>query len=298
MSKHVWLVLAGSGMKMFAFLGAIKALVEAGYTFSGVTGTSGGAITAAGLGKHWDASDPSGSVDRLIAEGRALNPAKIFLKSTRWRVWEWILTTLLGRGARGVFRTDKLLETFRAQAPATIGDCAIPVQIVAYQVNLHSPKTVIFSEPDVDLPLAMLGSMSLPPPIFDSTFYGKAELQDGGWVKNFAVPVDQGDVVGLYFGSEKNHFHDTPGIIEDPKRISPIRNNLEMWSRIVFGLMDVNVRESIEDAEDEGINLMKLELRTDLEGFDFFADQAKIDKAITDGYESAKLELARNRGSK
>lgn len=290
--KLVWLVLSGSGMKLFAFLGALRALVEAGYSFLGVTGTSGGAVVAGGLGKHWDPSDPIGSIERLIEEARTINPAKVLKKSINLRVWEWLLTKLFRRGAKGVFQTDKLLKTFRQHAPATLGDCKLPVHITSYQVNLKSPKAVLFTESETDCPKAMLASMSLPPPIFDPTRMGKAELQDGGWVKNFAIPDDQARVVGLYFGSEDDHYHGQPGIVEDPELLDTIDDNIEMWLKIVFGMIDTNMRESIEEAEEEGVDLLRIGLETSLEGFDFFADQAKIDKAIDEGYESAKKALS------
>lgn len=287
---YVWLVLSGSGMKLYAFLGALRALVEAGYSFLGVTGTSGGAVISGGLGKHWDADDPEGSIERLIADARSINPAKVLKKSIRWRVWEWLLTKLFRRGAKGVFKTDGLLKEFRKHAPATIGDCTLPVHIASYQVNLTSPRGVLFTEPDVDLPKAMLASMSLPPPVFDPTHYGKAILQDGGWVRNFAVPDDQKKVVGLYFDDVGDEIEGT-GIVEDPRLLADVTDNIDMWMRIVFGLIDTNMRDSINEAEEEGVGLLKVKLTTSLAGFDFFASQETIDRAIEEGYQSAKSAL-------
>jgi hypothetical protein len=289
--KWVWLVLSGSGMKLYAFLGALRALVEAGYSFLGVTGTSGGAVVAGALGKHWDPEDPIGSVERLIADAKTINPAKVLKKSIRWRVWEWLLTKVFRRGAKGVFQTDRLLKEFRKNAPATIGECKLPVAIASYQINLDSPRAVLFTEDDVDLPNAVLGSMSLPPPIFDPTMYGKALLQDGGWVKNFAIPDDQSSVVGLYFDSVCDEI-DGHGIVEDPEHLVPVRDNIELWFKLIFGLIDTNMRESIEEAEEEGVDLTKVKIETSLEGFDFFASQDKINQAIEEGYESTKSVLA------
>jgi predicted acylesterase/phospholipase RssA len=277
-------------MKLFVFLGALRALVEAGYSFLGVTGTSGGGVVAGALGKHWDPEDPLGSIERLIAEARTINPAKVLKKSIRWRIWEWLLTKLWRSGPKGIFQTDRLLKLFRKHAPATIGECKLPVHITGYQVNLDCPRAVLFAEDDVDLLLAMLSSMSLPPPVFDPTHYGKAIMQDGGWVRNFAVPDDQKKVVGLYFDDVGADI-EGQGIVEDPEHLVDIKDNIELWFKLIFGLIDTNMRESIEEAEEEGVDLTRIRLNTTLDGFDFFATQAKIDHAIEEGYESAKQVL-------
>jgi len=289
--KWVWLVLSGSGMRLYAFLGALKALTEAGYSFLGVTGTSGGAVVSALLGKHWDPTRPVESVEAMVEEAKTISVAAELTKSFRWRVWEWVLTKVLRRGPKGMFETGKLLQRFREQLPATIEDCNLPVHITGYQVNLKSPRPVLFTKPDTDLPLAVLGSMSLPPPLFDPTMYGKAMLQDGGWAKNFPVPDNQPKVVGLYF-DDVGDDNDNPDIVEDPALLEKIDDNIELWLKVVFGLIDTNMRDAINEAEEEGVELTKIQLQTTLNGFDFFADKDKIERAIDEGYESAKKVLS------
>jgi len=281
---------------LYALLGALRALVEAGFTFSGVTGTSGGALLAAGLGKHWDPSDPIGSIERLTAEVKSIDAAKVLRKSISLRVWEWLLSSVFRRGPRGAFRTDGLLALLRKHAPATIGECGLPVHITSYQVNLDSPRAVLFSEPDVDLPLAVLASMSLPPPIFDPTYYGKAMLQDGGWTRNFAVPDDQQHVVGLYLSYIGDEI-DSTGPVEDPKHLVPVKDNISLWLKLVFGLIDTNMRESIEEAVEEGVDLIKVPVLTTIGGLEFFADANRIESAIQEGYTSAQKALNAMRSS-
>lgn len=289
--KWVWLVLSGSGMKLYAFLGALRALVEADYSFLGVTGTSGGAVVSALLGKHWDPNDPKGSVEAMIAEARTINPAAELTKSFRWRVWEWVLTKVFRAGPRGMFETGKLLAKFRHHLPATMADCKLPVHITGYQINLDKPRAILFTAPDTDLPLAVLGSMSLPPPLFDPTMYGKAMLQDGGWTANFPVPDNQPKVMGLYFDNiEDDGVGVHEGVVTD--HIAPVNDNIELWTKLVFGLIDNNMRVSIEEAEEEGVDLTRVALRTSLNGFDFFASMEDIERAIDEGYESAKKALS------
>lgn len=281
-----WLVLSGSGMKLYAFLGALLALVQLGYRFKGVTGTSGGAVVASVLGRFWDPEEPEESVKRMIEVAKGIQPAKVL--TFRWAVWEWMLTKVFRQGPKGIFKTERLLKEFRKHMPATIGDCKLPVRICSYQVNLKSPVPVLFADAKTDLPLAALGSMNLP--VFDPTIYNGAMLQDGGWVRNFNVPDDEKKVIGLYFGGAEAGPKE--GVVTDPTKISPVMDNIDLILRDIFGAIDDNMRRSIEEAEEEGVDLMKIELVTSLNGFDFFADEKKIEQAINDGYESVMAHLA------
>lgn len=285
-----WLVLSGSGMRLYVFLGALKALVEAGYRFTGVTGTSGGAIVAGLLGKHWNPADPAAAVDRMIAAAKEIHPASLLLGSIRWRIWNWLLTRLFKRGPKGVFQTNKLLAAFRKHLPATLGKAALPVHITAFQVNLPSPRPVLFTDEATDLPLAVLGSMSLPPPLFDPTYYGNALLQDGGWARNLPIPDDQPHVTALCFADVRPTLNSAPE--ERTAYLEEVKDNVSLWLKIVFGVIDTNMRDAVAEAEEEGVELKKVVLRTTLESFDFFANKQKIEKAISEGYLSAKDSLS------
>ena len=290
MTRSAWLVLSGSGMRLYAFLGAILALAEEGIVFSGVTGTSGGAVIALLLGKHWDPKDPVGSVERAIKEALSIDVGRELKKSFRLRIWEWTLTSVFRRGPKGMFNSKRLLETFRAHMPETLADCRLPVHITSYQVNLKAPRAVLFKDLLTDAPLAALGSMSLPPPLFDPTMYGKAMLQDGGWTKNFPIPDNQPRVIGLYFDDVRDG-EPSNNPIEDDSDLIEIKDNIALWKKIVFGVIDTNMRESIEEAKEEGVDLIKIRLSTTISGFDFFADADKRRKAIDEGYSSVKRQL-------
>lgn len=281
-----WLVMSGSGMKLYAFLGALLALVKLGYKFKGVTGTSGGAVVASVLGRFWDPEEPEESVTKMIEVAKNIQPAKVL--TFRWAFWEWMLTKVLRQGPKGVFKTERLLKEFRKQMPATIGDCKLPVRVCAYQVNLKSPVPVLFADAKTDLPLASLASMNLP--VFDPTIYEGAMLQDGGWVRNFNIPDDEKKVIGLFFGGADEGPKE--GVVKDPALLSPVTDNIDLILRSIFGVIDDNMRRSIEEAEEEGVDLLKIKLTTSLEGFDFFADQKKIEQAINDGYESVMAHVA------
>ena len=281
-----WLVMSGSGMKLYAFLGALLALVKLGYRFKGVTGTSGGAVVASVLGKFWDPEKPEESVKAMIEVAKTIQPAKVL--TFRWAVWEWMLSKVFRQGPKGPFKTANLLKEFRKHMPATIGECKLPVRICGYQVNLKSPVPIVFADAKTDLPLATLGSMTLP--VFDPTMYGPAMLQDGGWVRNFDIPDNETRVIGLYFGGAEDGPKE--GVVTDPEKFSPVTDNIDLIMRDIFGCIDDNMRRSIEEAEEEGVDLLKIELKTALDGFDFFASTEKIEIAINEGYESVMTRVA------
>ncbi len=272
-------------MKLYVFLGALLALVQLGYRFRGVTGTSGGAVVAAVLGRFWDPAKPEESVKAMIEVARNIQPAKVL--SLRWAFWEWMLSKMFHQGPKGVFKTHKLLAEFRKQMPATIGDCKLPIRVCSYQVNLKSPVPVLFTDPKTDLPLAALGSMNLP--VFDPTIYDGAMLQDGGWVRNFNIPDNEKKVIGLYFGGAEEG--PVEGVEKNPEKLSAVSDNIDLLSRVIFGVIDDNMRRSIEEAEEEGVDLKKITLTTSLDGFDFFASKEKIEKAIVDGFESVMAHV-------
>lgn len=287
-----WLVLGGSGMRMYAFLGALRAAVEEGYTFTGVTCTSGGAIVGGALGKHWDPADPTGSIQNLHEHASQIDIPRLLAKSLRVRFWEWLIRPFLGGGPRGPFDSRRILKELRKHAPPTIGDCSLPVQITAYQSNLKSPKPIVFYKPDTDLPLAMLASVTLP--VFDPTPYGKALLEDGGWVRNLPIPETEPRVLAFYFDDVEDT-DDTPDIVEDESRLRPLGSSVDRLLRIVDGMTQTSMRDSINEAEEEGVQITKVLLRTTLQSFDFFADRTLIDKAIDEGYRAAKDQLRRSK---
>jgi len=281
-----WLVLSGSGMRLYAFLGAILALVSMGVRIKGITATSGGAVVAGVMAKYYDPADPVKSMRKVIKVAKSIKPSNIL--TFRWRVWEWLLTNLFRKGPKGPFQTGKILKTFREHMPATIGESKFPIRVCSYQVNLKSPVPVTFTEPDVDLPLACLGSMSLP--VFDPTKYGVALLQDGGWVRNFNIPDDEVNVIGLYFGGA--NAGPVSGIVSDKAQLVDIKDNIQLIQKCISGVIDDNMRRSVEEAVEEGVNLVKIPLRTKLETLDFFASETKIDQAIDEGYDSVASTYA------
>jgi hypothetical protein len=238
------------------------------------------------LGKVWDPTKPTESVNELI---RLAGKFRLLSYLTvRWQFWEWTLTKVFRRGPKGVFKTTKMLKLFRELMPPTIGDAQLPLRITATQVNLQTTHPVLFTASDIDLPLAVLASMTLPAPIFDPTMWGKAMLQDGGWLANLSIPKDQKRVVALYFGEISLVALAAP--IEGAELV-PVKDNIDLLLRNVLGTIDGNMRRSIEDAEEEGVELLRLALKTDLEGGDFFASSEAIQGAIQDGYDSATRSL-------
>lgn len=286
-SKTWWLVMAGSGMRLYAFLGALLALLELGFRFHGMTVTSGGAVVGGVMAKYYNPADPVRSFMKVLEVASEVNPSKVL--TLRWRIWEWMLTTVFRRGPKGALATRALLALFRKIMPPTIGAACMPIRICSYQVNLKSPVPVTFAADDVDLPLAVLGSMNLP--VFDPTHYGPALLQDGGWVRNFNIPDTEANVLGLYFGGATKGPEE--GIVTDEDQLVPIEDNLQLLGKAFGGVIEDNMRRSIEEAEEEGVNLLKVPLRTSMGTLDFFASREKIDLAIKEGYDSVMAQFGR-----
>lgn len=72
--KHADLVMEGGGVKGMAFVGALEVLIDAGYDFPRIAGTSAGAITGALLAALQHAGEPPG---RLIELAASLDLSKV-----------------------------------------------------------------------------------------------------------------------------------------------------------------------------------------------------------------------------
>jgi NTE family protein len=259
------LVLSGSGTRFPAFVGAIKRLREEGYYVSEVTGTSGGAIIAAGLGSGYGVGELTNLCRDLLPQFNTFIDVSIF--------------SLLFR--KGLIRGKKIEKLFKNKFISTLGDTRIPIKIITVnydKTSLEQPYTVFSSEdtPDISLAKAVRASMSLPLIFEPAKIRGDRHI-DGGIAANFPVDIygeEAKDVIGLYLKTDP------------PKRPQPSRWWFKGLVQYIFGIIDILMAaatvEHIEDAEYAKI----IPLETKQKGLDFSMTKEQVDRMIQDGYDS------------
>lgn len=258
--KKVKLVLSGSGTRFPVFAGAIKRLVEEGYEFEAVCGTSGGAIIGAGIGLGFD-SDKIVDICLSILPGlqRLLDPSL-------WTFfWKW-----------GLLKGSKIEEELlRHTEGAKFGDSKIPLKVVTVnydKANTLEPYHVFSTEdtPDICIARAVRASMSIPF-VFEPVVINDDRYVDGGVGANFPIDIygeDATDVIGL------NMFpnHDAP------------KRRTKHLIEYVFTIMDIfssaTLKEYIADAHGAQV----INLKTKHGGLNFFMTEEEVIDMIEEGY--------------
>jgi NTE family protein len=268
--KDLTLVLSGSGTKFYAFLGAIRELVRAGYSFNAFRGTSGGAIVAAAMAFYYDGTVASVEKAIDLAVNIPLNKAK----DRRWfsdMLWPW-------GGPKGRFKGKRILKLLRQNLPPDFDDLRWPCAVSAFQVNLARKRTIMLESGD--LPLAVRASMSIPG-VFDPVTIGSKLLVDGGWQFNLPLPADGTPFIALSIG--------------DPQggdQYIDISNTFALFGALVDGALDASMMAAIQRAADDfGGDPKKvpiIPLRSGLDGLDFNMSRETKLKGVETGAESAR----------
>lgn len=268
--KKIKLVLSGSGTKYPVFVGAVHALVERGYQFTEVCGTSGGSIIAACIASGMKIAEMSALVKRV-------NPAELL--DLNW---------LPFGPTEGLIKGRKFLRQLRIELPETFEEAhaksGIHLNVVTF--NVARGTHVIWGSRftgKADLPLCLRASMSIPfvfdavqlPFASDGVTKAKETHVDGGVGANF--PLDLfglgEDVIGLRFRPQNK-----------PRNIN---SKLDYAMALVDGMIESSTREHTEDA----VHARQIYLDTTGGGLDFNLTPAKIEQLIEDGYKSARSAL-------
>jgi hypothetical protein len=261
--KDIHLVLSGSGLKLFVFLLAIYLLHLLGYRFTKVTGTSGGAIVAAGLAANYDPE--TSREERGRAVRKTVRMALKFdipqLLDPTWFFWRIAFKLV------GLIKGRKILKTLRKELPASFDDLLMPCEIAVFQVNMVDPRTRLLTTGD--LPAAVRASMSIPY-VFSPVQRGKMLLVDGGWQMNLALPEGGAGVLGMSFGTGDN---------EAPEKVP---NNIALGFKLLDGAMDEGMRRAVERAPQAEL----VTLDTDLDGLNFFMTNDDKIQGLRDGADS------------
>ena len=154
-NKNVALVLSSGGPRGFAYIGAIEALEEHGYTITSVAGTSRGSV-----------------VGGIYAAGK-LPEFKEWLYSLD--AWEVFSLMDLSIGKNHFVKGDKVIDAIMQIVPnVNIEDLKIPYSAVA--TDLYTGREVVFDRGP--LFAAIRASISIPS-LFRPVKYGLTTLIDG-----------------------------------------------------------------------------------------------------------------------
>ena len=156
--KNVALVLSSGGPRGFAYIGAIEALEEHGYTITSIAGTSIGSL-----------------VGGIYAAGK-LAEFKEWLYSLN--AWEVFSLMDLSIGKNHFVKGEKVIEAIMQIVPnVNIEDLLIPYRAVA--TDLYTGREVVFDHGP--LFRAIRASISIPS-LFRPVKYGLTTLIDGAIV--------------------------------------------------------------------------------------------------------------------
>lgn len=215
--RPIRVALSGSGTKLGAHIGALQAIVDAGYTIVELAGTSGGSIVSA-----------------LYACGMPLSVMHDLALKMDWSSM-MAMSPLSILRFHGWCSGDNLLAFLQMKTHMkTFAELDIDLTIVASDISNEVP--FLFSKklsPAVPVALAARSSASIPI-VFAPVLIGDAVLNDGGMVVNLPVDLLTND--------------DVPRIgIELTGKRSPLKPGKYGLNKVIPHLIDLMI-QSTEDA--------------------------------------------------
>lgn len=188
MSHPIRVALSGSGFRLGAHLGALKAIEDAGFEVVELAGTSGGSIVASAYASGV-------SLDSLTQMCMSLDWSPMMSFSA------WTLVT-----KQSLCAGDALLAFLQKLTNGkTFADLSVDLKVVAS--DLLTEKEFEFSKeatPDAPIALAARASASIPV-VFTPVAYKNVLLVDGGCCDNVPasnLTVDEVPRVGIYLESD------------------------------------------------------------------------------------------------
>jgi NTE family protein len=222
--RPIRVALSGSGTKISAHIGALWAIIDAGYTIVEIAGTSGGSICAALFACGM-------SIEEIYRLAMDMDFAPLMAMSP------WSIMT-----GRGYCSGENLLRFLDEQTQGKrFSDLAVHLTIVSSDVSNERPH--LFSNeftPGTLVALASRASASIPV-VFAPVLIGDAVLMDGGIVSNLPVDllkVDAAPRIGIELTAQCSPF-------------APGRHGL---NKVVPHLIDL----MIQSTEDAHISIGKL----------------------------------------
>ncbi|WP_168793623.1 patatin-like phospholipase family protein [Paraburkholderia aromaticivorans] len=264
MSNRIRVALSGSGFRLGAHLGALQAIVDAGFDVVELAGTSGGSIVAS-----------------MFAGGMKLADMHELCMQMDWspmmRFSPWAVVR------HQSLCTGTALQAFLEQSTRgkTFADTAIDLKVIA--ADLLTEREFLFSRqttPNVPIAVAARASASIPI-VFPPVACSGALLVDGGTCDNVPasdLTVDDVPRVGIYLVSD-----DTP--------LRPGNYGLSTLApRIIDLMLAANEAAHVELDTKNGATIVRVSTGY-ASSFDRNMPAAVRQRLYDDGYSAAKTAL-------
>lgn len=264
--EEIDLVLSGSGTLLPCHVGAVAALVSAGYDPKRFAGTSGGAIVAAALAQDM-------STDEVLELCKKfLN--KDLLKKNWWFFKGW-----------GFNRHKKIEKLLSEYLKGSVLESKKPLKIVS--VDMETQRTTIFSS-DLDLqknhiPMATAAMGSAAIPVFFQVVRPKTvpgTLIDGGARANFALSVWDDIPARRTIGIRFRHTH----------RRRPVKSTKD-YLQAMIGLLVDNANHTYISKK-RYVNVIDIDSKGD--GMQFDLSDREVQELYDEGWRAAAAWAKKN----
>jgi NTE family protein len=266
--RSVDLVIAGSGSRLIAQVGAIKALEEAGYSFRRIAGCSGGAI-----------------VGSLLAAGYTADELYVTIRGIDWKkVRDRKLFSLFSQ-YKGDY-VEQLMKTLLDRKHIRSFDRVPNLHVVASDITTSQFLVFSGNTPKVDVYKAVRYSMSIPL-VFAYQTYNNDCVVDGGVQATYPITLfdDNGEspTIGIKM------------VDLDAGSPNPIYNGWNIfkyhWTRIKAIVVTLWRMQDHIHVEDFDWNTRTIKIFTTIGTTNFDLTQAQVAALYASGYEAARLFL-------
>ncbi len=163
MKKNVALALSSGGPRGFAYIGAIEALLEHGYSITSVAGTSIGSL-----------------IGGIYAAGKLPEFKEWLFSLNKWKVFSLMDLSI---GKNHFVKGDRVINAIKEIVPeVNIEDLSIPYRAIA--TDLYTGQEIVFEKGE--LFTAIRASISIPS-LFKPVKYGMRTLIDGGIANSLPI---------------------------------------------------------------------------------------------------------------
>lgn len=267
-------VLSGSGMKLFAYLRALRALFVSGRLPKQLIGTSGGGLVAMFVAAHFDPHRPFDCLDRAEKLARSLSVTSLLdLGFFRWP-----------HPTHGIYKGDRILAKLREELPRTWKDFKLPVFVVTADRTADATK-IWGVDDDVEPALVARATMSLP--IFDAVKIKGHWHTDGGTRANYPLAFfgDEENVIGLRFRPLAKRGVLGPG--EEGAPVQAFTSKISFQLDNIDDMMEATALMHMQAA----VKAQTIMLDVPGSGLDFGMEAAEIDAMMEAGEKSAQKWL-------
>lgn len=327
-SQSPWtadLVLEGGGVKGVALVGAVSGLVDAGYTFQRIAGTSAGAIVGSVIAAMTTYGEPLTalpevlrSLDLAVLADRG-RPGDFLGPLTRFRYGAAAADALNVMIDSGAFRGDRLETWVRGILKdfgvSTFGDLVLDdpeaedgyrgrFRLVVMASDLSRKRLarlpwdypIYGLDPEEQSVARAVRASTASPFVFQPVELpgprGTATLVDGGLLSNYPIDVfDRTDDQPSRWPTVGIRL-DSLGLDSEPERLHPVEGTVGLGIAVVETAIEGNQAEHLLSEHNQA---RSIRVSTDgFSSFDFSLTQPQRNKLFRYGYESARAFVNRN----